>query len=55
MPLLEVIACSADDAVAAEQGGAGGLEIVRDLELGGLTPPLSVVHQVVSRFRFLCA
>ena len=38
--LLEVIATSLDDALAAEDGGAGRLEIVHDLERGGLTPPV---------------
>jgi copper homeostasis protein len=38
--MLEVIACSVADAVAAERGGADRLELVRDLNVGGLTPPL---------------
>ncbi len=46
-PLLEVIACSAADAVAAEKGGAGRLEVVRALEAGGLTPPISLVREIV--------
>ena len=45
-PLLEVIACSVADAVEAEKGGAGRLEIVRDLGRGGLTPPLSLVAEI---------
>jgi copper homeostasis protein len=45
-PLLEVIACSVADAVEAEKGGAGRLEVVRDLERGGLTPPLELVAQI---------
>ena len=36
--LLEVITCSVKDAQEAERGGAGRLEVVRDLH-GGLTPP----------------
>lgn len=43
---LEVIACSVADAVAAEAGGAHRLEIVCDLELGGLTPPVDLVRQI---------
>jgi len=39
-PLLEVIALSADDAIAAERGGADRLEIVRAIDTGGLTPDL---------------
>ena len=44
--LLEVIACSVADAVAAEVGGAHRIEIVRDLELGGLTPSVDLVRQI---------
>ena len=47
-PLLEVIACSVSDAVAAQEGGAGRLEIVRALDAGGLTPPLSVVKAILA-------
>jgi len=46
MPLLEVIVCSAADAVEAERGGAGRLEIVRDLQQGGLTPSLNLVREI---------
>ena len=45
-PLLEVIACSVGDAVAAEKGGASRLEIVRDLGRGGLTPPFALVAKI---------
>jgi copper homeostasis protein len=48
MPLLEVIACSVADAVAAERGGAGRLEVVRALEAGGLTPPISLVKEIAA-------
>ena len=44
--LLEVIACSVADAIEAEKGGANRLEIVRDLQRGGLTPPLELVTQI---------
>jgi copper homeostasis protein CutC len=37
-PILEVIALSAADAVAAERGGADRLEVVRAIGIGGLTP-----------------
>lgn len=46
MPLLEVIVCSVADAVEAERGGAGRLEIVRDLQHGGLTPSLELVREI---------
>jgi len=48
MLVLEVIACSVADAVAAERGGAGRLEIVRAPEAGGLTPPVSLVRKILS-------
>ncbi|MFK8912451.1 copper homeostasis protein CutC [Streptomyces sp. YS-3] len=37
--LLEVIALDADDAVAAQAGGADRLELVTDMAADGLTPP----------------
>src|SRR6266545_7392055 len=45
-PLLEVIVCSVEDAVAAAEGGAGRLEIVRELAYGGLTPPTDLVRDI---------
>jgi copper homeostasis protein len=39
-PLLEVIALTAEDAVAAETGGADRLELVTDMAADGLTPAL---------------
>lgn len=36
--LVEIVVCSADDAVAAERGGAHRLELCAAIELGGLTP-----------------
>ena len=47
--ILEVIACSVDDAVAAQSGGADRLEIISHFEMGGLTPPAELVHDIVSR------
>ncbi len=47
MFLLEVIACSLDDARAAEAGGANRLEICSRLDLDGLTPPRAMVEAVV--------
>lgn len=46
---LEVIATSLDDALAAEDGGAARIELVADLDRGGLTPPLSLVEAVITR------
>jgi copper homeostasis protein len=46
-PLLEVIACSVSDAIEAQRGGAGRLEIIRDFERGGLTPPLDLVRDIL--------
>lgn len=47
-PVLEVIACSVSDAVEAQSGGAGRLEIVRDLARGGLTPSLELVQEILA-------
>lgn len=44
--LLEVIACSVTDAIEAEKGGADRLEIVRNLNRGGLTPSYELVEQI---------
>ena len=45
---LEVIATSAEDAVAAQEGGADRLELVTDLARGGMTPSLDVVDRVLA-------
>ena len=50
-PLLEVIACTVDDAVAAERGGADRIELVRDLGRGGLTPDIALTAAVVDAVR----
>jgi copper homeostasis protein len=44
--VLEVIACSVADAIEAKKGGAGRLEIVRDLQQGGLTPSFELVREI---------
>lgn len=49
--MLEVIACSVADAREAEAGGADRLELVRDLEVGGLTPPLAMIKAVMAAVR----
>src|SRR5262245_5551676 len=46
--VLEVIACTVEDAVEARNGGADRLEITRDLEQGGLTPPFELVQAIHS-------
>jgi copper homeostasis protein len=46
--LLEVIVCSVADAIEAEKGGAGRLEIVRDLKRGGLTPSIRLVTDIIA-------
>jgi len=46
-PILEVIACSVSDAIEAQRGGADRLEIIRDLQSGGLTPPLELVEDIL--------
>lgn len=44
--VLEVIACSVTDAIAAQRGGASRLEVVRDLDRGGLTPSVELVRAI---------
>jgi copper homeostasis protein len=44
---LEVIVISVEDAIEAEAGGADRLELVRALDLGGLTPDPELVKQVL--------
>jgi len=48
-PILEVIACSLTDAIEAEHGGAGRLEIVSELKRGGLTPTFELVAEIKQR------
>ena len=44
---LEVIACTLEDALAAEEGGATRLEITVDLDQAGLTPPVDLVEKII--------
>lgn len=44
--VLEVIACSVADAFEAQKGGANRLEVVRDLDRGGLTPAVELVQAI---------
>ncbi|HEX4165027.1 MAG TPA: copper homeostasis protein CutC [Bryobacteraceae bacterium] len=44
---LEVIVTSVKEAIEAEAGGANRLELVRNLEVGGLTPHLRVIRAVL--------
>ncbi len=46
---LEIIACSLEDALAAYEGGASSLEVCVQLDQAGLTPPLSLVREIVQR------
>ena len=46
--VLEVIACSVADAVAAARGGAHRLEVISHFEVGGLTPTLDLVRKIRS-------
>ena len=44
--VLEVIACSVEDAIEAQRGGAHRLEVISHFEVGGLTPPLELVREI---------
>lgn len=46
--LLEVIACSVEDAVAAQEGGADRLELCSRLDLRGLTPPAELTTAIAA-------
>lgn len=46
--LLEVIALDADDATAAQAGGADRLELVADIAADGLTPAVSTLRDVLA-------
>lgn len=47
MAKLEVIAWTVEDAKRIEEGGADRIELVVDLEKGGLTPPIELTKKVV--------
>lgn len=47
-PLLEVIACSVEDALAAAEGGADRIELISHYEVGGLTPSIELVRDVLT-------
>lgn len=49
--MLEVIACSLEDALEAERGQADRLEVVRELDRGGLTPSLDLVRRIKEKSR----
>lgn len=51
MPLLEIAATSLEDALNAARGGADSIEISRDLSVGGLTPNVALVAEIVQRLR----
>jgi copper homeostasis protein len=47
--LLEVIACTAQDAIEAERGGADRLEIISRFDVGGLTPSPGLVREIKAK------
>jgi copper homeostasis protein len=46
--ILEVIVQTLDDARAAAEGGADRLEIVREIDRDGLTPPVDLVRRIMA-------
>jgi copper homeostasis protein len=51
MPELEVIATSLEDAITAEKGGATSIEIITNLEVGGLTPDIDLVRRILDKIQ----
>lgn len=49
--LVEIVCCSVDDCVAAQQGGADRIELCAAIPLGGLTPPLGMLLEAKARMR----
>ena len=49
--MLEVIALSLADALAAEAGGAARLEVTCAIDQDGLTPPLDLVERILAQVR----
>ena len=49
--VFEVIVCSVADALEAESGGASRLEVIRDLDRGGLTAPMELVQDILEAVR----
>jgi copper homeostasis protein len=47
--LLEVIACTVEDAIEAERGGANRLEVISRFDVGGLTPSLELVREIKAK------
>jgi copper homeostasis protein len=47
--VLEVIASTIEDGVEAQSGGADRLEVVRDLDRGGLSPDVALVEGLLAR------
>ncbi|HEY3781956.1 MAG TPA: copper homeostasis protein CutC [Fimbriimonadaceae bacterium] len=45
--LLEIVACSAEDAVGAQSAGADRIELCAAIELGGLTPSIGLLRQTL--------
>src|ERR1043165_8049738 len=44
--VLEVIVCCVADAVEAQKGGASRLEVVRELDRGGLKPSIQLIQAI---------
>lgn len=49
--IVEAVACSVEDALIAEGAGASRIELCSAIELGGLTPSLGLVREVLDKCR----
>ena len=47
--LLEVIACTVEDAVEAERGGANRIEIISRFDVGGFIPSIDLVKEIKAK------
>lgn len=48
---LEIIATSLDDALKIEESGANRIELVKDINAGGLTPKISLIKKITKQVK----
>lgn len=50
--VVEIVCCSVEDCAAAEQAGAGRIELCGAIELGGLTPSVGLIREACKAATF---